>query len=98
MINWLSSSFFYVYIIHSNPTVRIHLYNWLKIEDYIFSELFVLHMFLCAVVLFVTCILIDIVFRRILIYKSIDTLVGLSDQYAHRIINLIDKICLKKKN
>ena len=72
IINYLSPSFFYIYIIHSNPSVREHLYtDWLKCPDYYYSEYFLLHLFSCAIFIFVSCLLIDIIIRRLTLNKVI---------------------------
>lgn len=72
VINWLAPSFFFVYIIHSCPAIGDKLYVWLSSAEYYFSYMFVIHTIGWAFIVFFTCILIDILFRRCLLSPIID--------------------------
>lgn len=74
IINWLSPSFFYIYIIHESPDIHIRLYGWIRSADFFFSNLFVLHLLFSALSIFFICLIIDIA-RRIIIGRLIDNIV-----------------------
>lgn len=65
-INYISPSFFFVYIIHENNYVRPQLYIWLGNLEYINSPLWVVHAIGCMILVFVVCLCIDLTRRRLL--------------------------------
>ncbi len=76
VIKWVAPSFFFVYIIHSCPVIADKLYFWISSADYYYSEYFVLHTIIWAFIIFVSCIFIDIVFRRGLLMPVINKCTG----------------------
>lgn len=89
IINWLAPSFFFVYIIHSNPVIVNKLYVWISSSQYYYSNLFVLHTLGWALVIFIICILVDIVFHRLLLNSIIAKTIDLIELGINRIIKLL---------
>ena len=75
-INWLAPSFFFVYIIHSHPSVHKQLYYWISSSDFYFSDLFFLHTIGWGVIIFSICIIIDITIRRWLLNSFINATIN----------------------
>jgi len=71
-INWLAPSFFYVYILHSAPALHDKLYQWISLEEYYYSDAFVLHIIVSALLIFALCVLFDIILRRTLLERLIE--------------------------
>lgn len=77
ILNWLAPSFFFVYIIHSCPSIGNKLYIWISSADYYYSSFFVLHTVGWAITIFTVCIIIDIVLRRVILKPVIDKAVNI---------------------
>lgn len=88
-INFLSPSFFYIYIIHENPIVHAYLYSWLRCEDYYYSNYFLVHTLGSSLIIFVGCLLIDIILRRVLLKKPIGFIVENFDILYKKLTNKI---------
>ena len=93
IINWLAPSFFFVYIIHSCPSIGSKLYIWISSADYYYSGMFVLHTIGWAITIFFSCIFIDIIIRRFMLRPVIDRIVKLVQSgyyYTCKRLNLIN--------
>lgn len=84
-INWLSPSFFYVYIISETPIIRENLYLWVSSEDYYYSNFFVIHIICCSLLIFFVSLIIDIVLRRFLLGSCIDKVCVLIQDIAEKV-------------
>lgn len=87
IINYLSPSFFFVYIIHENPEIHARLYLWISLEVAQYSESFICHTLGWAIIIFVACVLIDILLRRFLFSKIVDMLVAKCDKCVEKVLN-----------
>ena len=92
VINYLSPSFFFTYIIHENPKVHFLLYGWIGSESVYYSTNFILHTIGWSMVIFITCILIDIVIRRLIFLKIIDNNVNMLDKVLNSFLNRLNHL------
>ena len=73
-INWIAGSVFGVYLIHMNQSVFQWMwFDLLKIKSYYNSQWLPLHAFICMIVIFIACIIIDKI-RIYLIEKPVERL------------------------
>lgn len=72
IINTVAKCTFGIYLLHDHRLVREHLYSFLKIKstNIIYGYRFVLYVFLCAIIIFITCLIIEYIRQTIL--KFID--------------------------
>ena len=61
IINTVAKCTFGIYLLHDHRLVREHLYSFLKIKstNIIYGYRFVLYVFLCAIIIFITCLIIE---------------------------------------
>lgn len=86
IINYLSPSFFYIYIIHDNPIVNDYLYTWLECSRYTgWGYLF--YTLVIAIVIFIVCLTIDILLRRTIFSKLTEKVVCFVDSKIQKVLN-----------
>lgn len=85
----ISPSFFFIYVIHESPFVHDRLYNWIQSEAFYYSDLFWIHTLGYALLIFLTCILIDIVFRRFIFSKFIEKIICYFDYKCGRLLQKV---------
>lgn len=87
IINYLSPSFFFVYIIHENPEIHKRLYTWIGLDVAQYSGSFIYHTLGWAIIIFINCVLIDILLRRFLFSKLVSLLVLKCDRCVEKMLN-----------
>lgn len=89
VINYLSPSFFYIYIIHEAPLLKPYMYQILHFEDYYYSHFFSPYLLLSAISIFVASLAIDILLRRIMLGRVIDSASELGDKLYNKSVVII---------
>lgn len=92
VINYLSPSFFFVYIIHENPKIHFLLYSWIESRKVFYSTDFFLHTIGWSIIIFITCILFDVVIRRVIFLKVIDNIVALLDKVLNSTLKRLSNL------
>ena len=93
-ICWLSPSFFYIYIIHCTSPLQGFLFKIVDEEWFINAPLFFINTILIAILIYVVCLLIDIVVRRLLLQAAF----SFAEKISMRVYNKVDNIVLSKSN
>jgi surface polysaccharide O-acyltransferase-like enzyme len=88
IINKLSPSFFYIYIIHENPSVRNILYEKLDCPQYYNSSYWIFHTLFSCIVIFFGCLIIDVI-RRLLFSTVENNLINILDIKYQKIKKLL---------
>lgn len=88
IINYLSGSMFGVYLLHENSFIRPFIWQKLFKSSYlsIFPVKYLLHGIEVSLIIFVICIVIDILVRRLLFHKYINKLTDIINEFLVKTI------------
>lgn len=94
LVLYLSPSFFFVYIIHESPIFKPVLYKLLGLSAHYYSQDFFFYIIGCGIFVFIICIIIDILLRRLFMGKILEAVAF----KIEKTINRLDLIMFKKSS
>lgn len=85
MVTFITPHLLYVYVLHDNPQVRSLLWKELGCKEFMKNPLMILHMIAWVLIVFVVCVLIDVILDKLLKKVSFEKI----DVYANRMIKKV---------